>query len=317
LTTFHTDDTTGALLRMMDMGIDTFLISSTVVSVVSQRLIRKLCVHCRQPAKPVPGVLRSFNIREEGTEHFTFHEAKGCAQCKGTGFKGRTAIHELLVVNDAVRDAILARKTSSQIRLIARAEAHLISLREDGFYRATQGVTTLEEVARMVFHNESDELAPRSGDEIVALCEGKMLEEILPAELPRLDSVSEARPMPPLFASTGENTLLDGEAYRIRFDCHTIAGEEDRIADFFDAYQVLLLKLKKPIDSRLSEEFAAFIIETAGHLSTCEGAEHAEFSLQVQKGKVIILVESQLPPKCRQMPLPSRESGLGKLNYLR
>jgi hypothetical protein len=123
--------------------------------------------------------------------------------------------------------------------------------------------------------------------------------------------------MAPLFASAGEDTLLDGEAYRIRFDCHTIAGEEDRLEDFLDAYVALLRKLKKPIDSRLSEEFAAFIIETAEHLSTCEGAEYAEFSLQVHKGKVTILVESQLPPKHRQMPPPSKESGLGKLNYLR
>ena len=102
-----------------------------------------------------------------------FYQPKGCLHCNGTGFKGRTAIHELLVINDAIRDAISARKTSTQIRLIARNEAHLISMREDGFYKATRGITSLEEITRVVFHGESDDLAPRSAKEVVALCEGK------------------------------------------------------------------------------------------------------------------------------------------------
>lgn len=171
--TFHTDDTTGALLRLMDMGIDTFLISSTVVLVIAQRLVRVLCPHCRQPYVPDQRMTAAFNICPDGSGQFTFYRARGCARCKETGYKGRTAINELLMVNDAIRDAILARQTSSQIRLIARQKAHLISMREDGFYKATQGITSLEEVLRVVFHNESDFLSPRSAEEVVALCEGK------------------------------------------------------------------------------------------------------------------------------------------------
>jgi type IV pilus assembly protein PilB len=173
LSTFHTDDTTGALLRLMDMGIEPSLIASTLVAVISQRLVRSLCRHCRQPVAPRRELLASFHIDLGDLDTLNFYQPKGCLHCNGTGFKGRTAIHELLVVNDAIRDAILAHKTSTQIRLIARNEAHLISMREDGFYKATQGITSLEEITRVVFHSESDELAPRSAEEVMALCQGK------------------------------------------------------------------------------------------------------------------------------------------------
>jgi len=186
LSTFHTDDTTGALLRLMDMGIDPFLISSTLVAVVSQRLVRSLCRQCRQPVVPRQEMLASFHVDLGGLDTFSFYQPKGCLHCNGTGFKGRTAIHELLVVNDAIRDAIMAHKTSTQIRLIARYQAHLISMREDGFYKVTQGVTSLEEIVRVVFHNESDDLAPRSAEEVVALCEGKEPTLAIEPSLPKM-----------------------------------------------------------------------------------------------------------------------------------
>ena len=172
LTTFHTDDTTGALLRLMDMGIDTFLISSTVVSVIAQRLVRCLCPKCKEPYEPVEE-LSSFNsIRDKDMKKYQFYRAKGCVDCTYTGYKDRIAIHELLVVNDAIRDAILSRKPSGQIRSIARQTAGLITLYEDGFYKASKGITSLAEIKRVGFYNESDDTIQRTVDELISLCEG-------------------------------------------------------------------------------------------------------------------------------------------------
>ena len=168
--TFHTDDTTGALLRLMDMGIDTFLISSTVVSVISQRLVRTLCSHCKEAYTPGEDIFSSFSVHSIDIKKHKFFKPKGCQRCNQTGFKGRTAIHELLVVNDAIRDAILARQPSSHIRVIARERAGLISMRDDGFYKAAKGITSLEEIVRVVFYNEGDDMTSRSAEELIAMC---------------------------------------------------------------------------------------------------------------------------------------------------
>jgi type IV pilus assembly protein PilB len=178
--TFHTDDTTGALLRLMDMGVETFLISSTVVSVLSQRLTRTLCPHCKEPCWPDKRLFEFFNIKEIDPSKFSFHRATGCVQCNHTGYKGRTAIQELLVVTDDIRNAILSRKTSREIRTTARRATHMVSMREDGVYKASKGITTLEEVLRMIYHNEGDLDTRRTIDEIVALLEG-------PSKEPELD----------------------------------------------------------------------------------------------------------------------------------
>ena len=173
LSSFHTDDTTGALLRLMDMGIDTFLISSTVVSVIAQRLVRMVCNECKEEYIPEKGLLASFQITPDEATHFKFYIGRGCRACSNTGYKGRTGIHELLFVNDVIRDAILARKTSTEIRYIARTESGLISMREDGIYKSIKGLTNLEEVVRVVFHNESDRFRGRPIEEIFNLCEMK------------------------------------------------------------------------------------------------------------------------------------------------
>jgi type IV pilus assembly protein PilB len=290
--TFHTDDTTGALLRLMDMGIDAFLISSTVVSVVSQRLIRVLCPQCRQPTRPQEALLNSFHITVGVSSRFTFYEAKGCQHCKGTGFRGRTAIYELLVLNDAIRDAILARKTSTHIRLIARREANLISLREDGFYRASQGVTSLEEVARVAFQNESDDLAPRPAEEIVARCEGKVPQQLVPIERSARARPGSGRRRASAFTSRGKGPLVDGEVFKVRLDCDRVTSERERIADLFDAYQAVNVQLNQPQDSSLLGEFILFITDTVQRLSAAEGAEYVEFALRVQGGKAVILVQT-------------------------
>lgn len=317
--TFHTDDTVGALLRLMDMGIETFLISSTVVSVVAQRLLRVLCPHCREPTVPSREVLAAFHIHPQGIEKFTFYQPKGCLHCKGTGFKGRSAIHELLVLNDAIRDAILARRPSSEIRLIARSKAGLISMREDGFYKATRGITSLEEVIRVVFHNESDALTPRSAEEIVALCEGKNgMGEVQPdlPKVPERGALEESQTS--IFTTTEPSRVLPGEAYRIRFETDTIEAETDRIAELFHAYQRLMEQVNQPLASSLLEDFIDFIIDTVQRLKRSAGVEFVEFCLQVRDGRVVIYVETWLPHEPDPSPpRSSRDGGLRQVNHLK
>ncbi len=172
LTTFHTDDTVGALLRMFQIGVETFLISSTVMSVVSQRLVRALCPACKQPHQPSDEVLAAFaTVRPIVTDNYEFFAPAGCPECEHTGFKGRTMLNEVLVLNNQIRDAILAKAASGQIRMVARESTGLVSLREDGFYKATKGITSLEEVLRASPFSESDLHLIRSAEELVGVCE--------------------------------------------------------------------------------------------------------------------------------------------------
>ncbi|NWF39068.1 type II/IV secretion system protein [Mariprofundus sp. NF] len=153
LTTFHTEDSIGGLLRLIDMGIETFLISSTVVSILAQRLIRTICPECRQAYMPNKRIANLIGIDDETLRTNTFYRGTGCGTCYGTGYHGRTALHELLVLNEDVREAILARKSSHDIRQISCETTNLLSLMEDGMYKVLLGLTTAEEVYR---------IAPRS-----------------------------------------------------------------------------------------------------------------------------------------------------------
>lgn len=172
LSTFHTDDSVGALLRMFEIGVETFLISSTVMSVLSQRLVRTLCPACKEPSRPPDEVLTAYpSIRPIDVEAHSFMAPVGCMECDNSGYKGRGAIGELLVLNNDVRDAILTKSSSGQIRALARETTGMVSLREDGFTKAAKGLTTLEEVLRVAPFSEHDARFVRPSEEIVALCE--------------------------------------------------------------------------------------------------------------------------------------------------
>jgi hypothetical protein len=238
----------------------------------------------------------SFIVDPESAKQFTFYQPKGCLHCNGTGFKGRVALHELLVVNDAIREAILSHQTSTQLRLIAREQANLISMREDGFYKATQGVTTLEEIIRVVFHHESDTVAPRTVGQVIALCEGREppawpqgLLEKSPHKV--IDRASLENVPVQVFTDDTASAALEGESYRVRFDANTVESETERIADF--------------------------IIDTVKRLRTSEGAEFAEFSLYVRDKTDRIFVETLLPPKNPPLPRSSRETGMRQVGYLK
>lgn len=149
LTTFHTEDSIGGLLRLMDMGIETFLISSTVVSILAQRLIRTICPECRQAYMPNRRIARAIGIDDETLKNHVFHRGVGCGACHGTGYHGRTALHELLILNEEVREAILERKTSHEVRQISCESTDLLSLMENGVYKVLKGLTTVDEVYRV------------------------------------------------------------------------------------------------------------------------------------------------------------------------
>lgn len=148
ITTLHTEDTIGGLLRLINMEIDTFLISSTVVSVLAQRLVRRVCSSCAEPYTPTSAELSQLGLLGGADRGFKFVEGRGCGQCRNTGYRGRVGVFELLVLNDFVKDAILSRKPSYEIRRICMDSSRLVTLLEDGLLKATLGETTVHEVLR-------------------------------------------------------------------------------------------------------------------------------------------------------------------------
>lgn len=148
LSTFHTEDSIGGLIRLLNMDIAPFLISSTVVSVLAQRLLRKVCPACGIDVQPTSLQLQRLGINAADVKEATFRKGRGCEECKQTGYKGRIGVFELLVLNEAVRTAILEKKTSHEIRELAIEHSGLITLLEDGIIKAAAGITTIEEILR-------------------------------------------------------------------------------------------------------------------------------------------------------------------------
>ncbi|MBB6429892.1 GspE/PulE family protein [Algisphaera agarilytica] len=143
--TLHTNDAVGAVARLMDMGIEPFLIASSLRGVMAQRLVRRVCQHCKQPAQPSETIVRRLGHRLE--EHATFYEGAGCRECRNTGFAGRMGIFEVVTVDDELRDAIAGRATTSKLIQVL-GERH-VPMWEDGYRKAAAGQTTLAEVLRV------------------------------------------------------------------------------------------------------------------------------------------------------------------------
>jgi type IV pilus assembly protein PilB len=148
LTTFHTEDSIGGLIRLLNMDIDAFLISSTVVCVLAQRLLRRTCTACAMPYHLKPNEILRLGASPKELQGAEFRKGRGCPQCRHTGYKGRVAVFEMLILNEAVRDGLLERRTSHQIRQISIESTGLVTLFEDGLYKAATGITTVEEVLR-------------------------------------------------------------------------------------------------------------------------------------------------------------------------
>lgn len=148
LTTFHTEDSIGALVRLLDMDIEPFLVSSTLSCVIAQRLVRRICPHCAVPYQPDLNQLRRLNCTYGDLAGGEFRKGRGCAECRHSGYKGRVAVYEILIPEEHIRDAVLQRKTTHELREISLDKAGMVSLLEDGLTKAAIGLTTVDEVLR-------------------------------------------------------------------------------------------------------------------------------------------------------------------------
>lgn len=151
--TLHTNDSAGAITRLLDMGIEPFLVSSSVEAIIAQRLVRTICEDCREEYRPDPELLREigFPIAEVATTRF--YRGRGCEECRFTGFRGRTGIYEILVVSEALRPLIIERAPSTTIKQMA-CQLGMRTLRDDGWVKVRAGRTTVEEVARVTQEDE-------------------------------------------------------------------------------------------------------------------------------------------------------------------
>jgi len=146
-TTLHTPDAPGAVTRLIDMGVEPYLISSTVLAIISQRLVRTICKKCRTPYEPTEDALRSIGLTPHEIGNKTFYYGRGCPECDGTGYHGRKGIYELLHISDPIRELINQRAPSVVLRQKA-IEMGMITLREDGMRGIFDGDTTVEEVTK-------------------------------------------------------------------------------------------------------------------------------------------------------------------------
>ncbi len=147
LSTLHTNDAPGAVTRLVDMGVEPFLISSTLMAVLAQRLVRTVCKKCRTPFEPTENQLSLLNLSPHDIGDKVFYYGRGCSNCNDTGYKGRRGIFELLVVGEAIRNLINERAPSVVMRQKA-VELGMITLREDGLRGIFDGDTTIEEVVK-------------------------------------------------------------------------------------------------------------------------------------------------------------------------
>jgi general secretion pathway protein E len=145
LSTIHTNDASGAFPRLIDMGCEPFLIATSLLGVISQRLIRVLCPHCKEPYDPTDLELTNMEMTRQQVQGTNIHKAVGCDHCNGKGYSGRTLIQELLLMTEEIRSLVMQRKDSGQIKKKA-IEQGMIPFRDDGIQKVLKGITTIEEV---------------------------------------------------------------------------------------------------------------------------------------------------------------------------
>jgi general secretion pathway protein E len=146
--TLHTNDSAGAVTRLIDMGIEPFLVSSSVLAIMAQRLVRVVCRNCCEAYVPSHEELKGLGIQADELAGKKLYRATGCSRCMGTGYSGRTGIFELLVVNETLRSMIMRRSDSNAIKKIAMKRG-MHTLRQDGVRKVINGITTTEEMVRV------------------------------------------------------------------------------------------------------------------------------------------------------------------------
>ena len=146
--TLHTNTACGAVSRLIDMGVEPFLVESSLIGVLAQRLVRKICPKCKEKYKPKKELLKELGLMElDGKE---IYHGKGCKHCDGTGYKGRVGLFELLVVDEQAKDLILNKASSDKIEDYARSKQGMVTMWEDGIGKVKSGMTTIDEVARVI-----------------------------------------------------------------------------------------------------------------------------------------------------------------------
>ncbi len=151
--TLHTNDAPGANTRLVEMGIKPFLVSSAIQAIIAQRLVRTICKDCKEPYEADPLVIKDLGFDPDEYEGHTFYRGRGCETCNYTGYKGRTAIHEVLENSDEIRDLVMNNAGTDRIREVARKQG-MRTLREDGWKKVLRGHTTMVEVARITAGDE-------------------------------------------------------------------------------------------------------------------------------------------------------------------
>ena len=153
LSTLHTNDAPSAITRLIDMGMEDYLLSSTIIGVLAQRLVRVACPHCQVPCTPDPALLREMRLDLKDLSNFQISEVKGCESCSQTGYWGRQGIFEFFKITDEIQGLVLGKKDSNIIKEAARKQG-MRTLREDGWLKVKQGITTISEVLRVTQEEE-------------------------------------------------------------------------------------------------------------------------------------------------------------------
>jgi general secretion pathway protein E len=149
LSTVHTNDAPSTVNRLLDMGVEDYLLTSTVIGILAQRLVRTLCPACREPHDALPELVQEMGLRKFApTGPITLWKPRGCAECANTGYTGRVGIVEMLTMSDAVRSLVMRHATAGELRAQALADG-MLTMYDDGLRKALKGVTTFEEVLRV------------------------------------------------------------------------------------------------------------------------------------------------------------------------
>jgi len=148
LTTLHTNDAAGAIGRLVDMGVEPYMITSTVLAAIGQRLVRRLCPSCRRSYRPDPDLLAELGLAFDEAD--VFYAPEGCAECDRLGYRGRTGVFEVLKITDRIRDLVLARQPADVLRDAARALG-MTTMRDSGIAKLRDGVNSVEELRRVIF----------------------------------------------------------------------------------------------------------------------------------------------------------------------
>jgi type IV pilus assembly protein PilB len=152
-TTLHTNDAPSSVARLLDMGIEPFLITATVEGIVAQRLVRKICENCKTQFEPSDAQLMELQLLPEDVKDKKFYYGRGCSKCNGTGYRGRTGIFEIMVFNDEIRDLIMSQASTNVLRS-AGQKGGMRLLRDNGLAAIYDGVTTIDEIVKETMMEE-------------------------------------------------------------------------------------------------------------------------------------------------------------------